>query len=190
MEKFIEELKNYLPFNEQEEKDRALMLEIIENTPDVLSRNSLSYHFTASAWVMNESMDKVLMAYHNIYDSWAWLGGHADGDADLFAVAMREANEESGISNLKPVNGGKLFSIEIVPVAGHEKKGKYVPSHLHLNLTYAFVADETDEIRIKADENSAVGWIDFDEIEKKSTEKWFIERIYKKLISKIDGFMR
>ena len=65
------------------------------------------------------------MIYHNIYDSWAWMGGHADGEEDLFKVAEREAKEESGITDIKAISE-EIASIEILPVSGHEKKGKYV----------------------------------------------------------------
>ena len=76
------------------------------------------------------------------------------------------------------------MSLEVLTVDGHEKKGKYVPSHLHLNCTYLLEADPNAPICIKEDENSQVGWIDFDEIGSKSTEPWFIERIYSKLCIK------
>ena len=122
----------------------------------------------------------VLMAYHKLYDSWAWLGGHADGDYDLAAVAEREAREETGLQDVTLVSGD-ILSLEILTVNGHEKKGAYVPSHLHLNCTYLLEADPHAPIRAKADENSQVGWIPFDEIPKKSTEVWFVKRIYAKL---------
>ena len=173
---------DYIPFNEQEERDKKLITEWLSE-PDVFERKNEKAHFTASAWVLNPERTKVLMIYHNIYDSWAWMGGHADGETDLFKVAEREAREESGISDIKPVSED-ILSIEIVPVSGHEKRGKYVPSHLHLNVTYLFGAPEDQELFIKPDENSGVMWIALDDIKNKSTEKWFIERIYSKLIEK------
>lgn len=173
---------DYVPFNEQEERDKKLIIEWLSE-PKVFERENEKAHFTASAWVVNPERTKVLMIYHNIYDSWAWMGGHADGETDLFKVAEREAREESGIFDLKAVSE-EIASIEILPVSGHEKKGKYVPSHLHLNVTYLFEAPEEQELFIKPDENSGVMWIPFDEIKNKSTEKWFVERIYSKLIEK------
>ena len=77
-----------------------------------------------------------------------------------------------------------ILSLEILTVDGHEKKGKYVPCHLHLNCTYLLEADPDAPIRVKEDENSQVGWIDFVDIVNKSTEPWFIERIYSKLCAK------
>jgi 8-oxo-dGTP pyrophosphatase MutT (NUDIX family) len=138
---------------------------------------------TASAWVVSADRQYVLMAYHNLYRSWSWLGGHADGERDLFAVAQREVTEESGVEHIRAVSE-EIFSVEILNVEGHEKKGKYVPSHLHLNVTYLFEADMDERTRVKPDENSAVGWIHVDDLETMVSEPWMMERIYKKLREK------
>ena len=132
---------------------------------------------------MDRDRKKVLMAYHNLYQSWAWLGGHADGDADLKAVALKEIREESGLESVRFVTED-IFSLEILTVDGHEKRGSYVPSHLHLNVTYLLEADPELPLRIKEDENSEIGWIGVEEIQRRSTEKWFVERIYSKLCKK------
>ena len=77
------------------------------------------------------------------------------------------------------------FSLEILSVDGHVKRGKYVTTHLHLNVTYLMEADPVQEIRCKPDENSAVGWIPVEQIAEKSTEPWFVERVYGKLCEKV-----
>ena len=179
----IRQIQAFQPFNEQEAMDKALMLSLLSEDRDLSSRENLLCHLTASAWVVNPERDKVLMAYHNLYNSWAWLGGHADGNYDLAAVAEREAREESGIEAVRLVSP-EILSLEVLTVNGHEKKGVYVPSHLHLNCTYLLEADPAAPIRIKPDENSQVGWISFEDIPKKSTEPWFVERIYSKLCEK------
>lgn len=185
--KLLEQLTAYTPFNEQEAADRELLLAWLEGSADVSTRDNRAAHLTASAWVVSPDRDKVLMAYHNLYNSWAWLGGHADGDYDLLAVARREAEEETGITGLKPLSDG-IFSLEILTVDGHEKRGAYVPSHLHLNITFLFEADPAAPLRCKADENSNVGWIPVRDIPQRSTEPWFIQRIYSKLTQKAGSF--
>ena len=130
----FEQLQAFTPFNEQEASDRRLMLQYAGLFSDLLTRDNEMAHLTASCWIVNPDKTKVLLAYHNIYDSWAWLGGHADGEADLLAVALKEANEESGVT-ARPVLRD-IFSVEILGVPGHVKRGKYVSSHLHLNVTY------------------------------------------------------
>lgn len=180
-----ESLKAYQPFNEQEERDKELMLSFIEKNEDYLERTNCVAHFTTSLWVVNPSRTKVLMIYHNIYNSWSWVGGHADGDEDLQAVAMRELTEETGVQRAEFVSE-EIFSLESLTVDGHEKRGAYVSSHLHLNVTYLVVVEEEEKLMIKPDENSGVKWFAIEEIEKVCSEKWLYERIYKKLIGKVE----
>lgn len=177
-------LERYAPFNEQEARDRAVLMGLLRTGQDLWTRENEAAHLTASAWVVNGDRERVLMAYHNIYDSWSWLGGHADGERDLLAVALREVGEESGVIHVRPLSE-EIFSLEILTVDGHEKRGKYVPSHLHLNLTYLLEAREGDALSMKADENSGVAWFGLEEAVKASTEPWFKERVYGKLNEKL-----
>lgn len=180
MKTLREVITAYVPTCEQEERDQALMLAFLDANPDCLTRDNLVAHFTASAWVVNPSRDKVLMVYHNIYDSWSWTGGHADGDADLQQVAYREAREETGIETLKPLSEGPV-SLEVITVDGHVKKGKYVSSHLHLNLTYLFEADEAQALSVREDENSGVAWISRESLSEYVSEPWMLKWVYAKL---------
>ena len=180
----ISKIKKYQPFNEQEEMDKALILNWIETQENAFSRENTVAHMTASAWVVNKERNKVLMVYHNIYNSWSWLGGHADGETDLLAVAVREVKEEAGITNVRPVSD-EIFSLESLTVDGHVKKGRYVSSHLHLNVTYLLEADSEEAVSVKADENSGVAWFTSGEALKKSTEPWFVEHVYGKLVEKM-----
>ena len=127
-QKLVSQIRRYVPYNEQEEADKALILNWIEKNDDAFLRDNVVAHMTASAWVVDKDRSKVLMVYHNIYHSWSWLGGHADGETDLLAVAIREVKEEAGISNVHPVSE-EIFSMESLTVDGHVKKGKYVSSH-------------------------------------------------------------
>lgn len=188
MRDLLEELREYVPFNEQEEKDREIIIDLLENVEDIYDRSNDIAHMTASAWVINRQHTKILMAYHNIYKSYSWLGGHADDDKDLLRVALREAQEESGLMHLKPVSDN-IFSIEILPVNGHEKKGKYVASHLHINVTYLIEADSDEPLIVKPDENKALKWFDIDKVIDSSNEEWFKERIYSKLNAKLFKYM-
>lgn len=180
----IQAVEDFSPFNEQEAKDKELILRYLQQGDSCFYRDNYEAHFSASGWVVNLSRDKVLMAYHNIYDSWAWTGGHADGCMDLLHVAVKEAMEETGIEHVTPVSKD-IFSLEILTVDGHEKKGVYVPSHLHLNVTYLLEADERQQIRKKEDENSAVGWFSFNQCLDVVNEPWMKGRIYEKLLQKM-----
>ena len=130
---------NPIQYNEQEVKDKELFLSAISNFDNLLTRENPIMHITSSGYVVNKNRDKVLMIYHKIYNSWAWTGGHADGDNDLLYVAIKEAKEETGISNVIPLTSN-IFSLDVLTVDGHIKRGSYVSSHLHLNITYLLEA--------------------------------------------------
>lgn len=183
-------LEKFNPYNEQEEVDRKIMLKYIRDFDDVLTRENEYGHFTSSAFVLNKERTKILMIYHKIYNSWAWVGGHADGDSDLLYVAMKEAKEETGIKNVSPIYED-IYSLEIINVNGHEKRGKYVGSHVHLNVTYLLEANENEEIHIKEDENSGVKWVPINDILQVTSETWVRDRVYAKILNKMrkDGII-
>ena len=182
----LKELRAFCPWNQQEAADRDALLALLEGGRAPYGREDPA-HWTASAWVASPDRSQVLMAYHNVYGSWAWLGGHADGERDLLSVALREVREESGLEEVRPLSRN-LYSLEILTVDGHEKRGRYVSSHLHLNVTFLLEADPAAPVRCKPDENSLVGWFGLGEAVAASTEPWFQKRVYHKLNAKLAAF--
>ena len=183
----LKAVQMFRPWNEQEARDREEILRRLASGEPLLTRENASAHLTASGWVVSPDRRRVLLAYHNLYDSWAWLGGHADGARDLLATALREVREESGLEEVRPVSPD-IYSVEILTVDGHEKRGRYVSSHLHLNVTFLLEADPAAPVRRKAGENSAVAWFALEEAVAASTEPWFQARIYSKLNAKLAGY--
>ena len=178
------QLEEYVPVNEQEEKDKEIMLRSFEDFDDVLKRDNEYLHFTSSAVVVNKNRDKVLMIYHNIYQSWAWTGGHADGDCDLLHVAIKEAKEETGLKEVLPVIN-EILGLNVLTVNGHIKNDKYVSSHLHLSIAYLLEANEDDELIINEEETSGVKWIPINELHIHCNEPYIVKTVYDKFNKKI-----
>ncbi|MGL6105852.1 NUDIX hydrolase [Romboutsia sp.] len=179
---YIKKLESYIPLNEQEEKDKEIILDFIEKNENVLTRENEVAHVTSSGFIVNKNRDKVLMIHHNIYKSWGWTGGHADGDSNLLEVAIKEAKEETGVENIIPATE-EICCIDILPVKAHVKKGKYVAPHLHLSVAYVLVANESEEVKIKADENSGVAWVEIEKVLELTNEE-HMKYVYQKLIDK------
>lgn len=178
-------IENYSAWNEQEEKDKEIILSCLDTYSDILTRKNELVHITSSAFVVNKMRDMTLMVHHNIYNSWSWTGGHADGEEDFLYVAIKEVKEETGVTNVKAVSED-IISLDILPVFGHQKRGKYVAPHLHINVAYLLEADENEQLVVKPDENSSVQWIPLKEIDSFSDEP-HMKEIYKKIIEKARG---
>lgn len=176
-------IQSYKPYNEAEARDRELMLYALAHFPDVLTRENPVCHFTASNWITNRSRDKILLVHHNIYRHWAWTGGHADGNPDLRAVALREAREETGLTALEPLWDG-IFSLQVLDVDHHVKRGQYVASHLHLDCCYLWQADEAAPLRARAGENTGVRWVPMDDVLTVCNEA-VMDIVYEKLNKKL-----
>lgn len=158
-----DKIQAYQPLTQREIADKALILRCMEIFADTLTRENTICHFTASNWIVNPERTKALMIYHNIEQRWMWTGGHADGESDLFKVALREAQEETSLERVRPLSE-EIFSLEVLSVPPHVRKGEFVSSHLHLNCGFLLEADEHDAFKIKPDENSGIRWMDFEEI--------------------------
>ena len=184
LSKLEQQIQKFMPFNEQEEHDKAILLKWFESGSDILTRENEIAHLTASAWVVSPDKKSVLMAYHNIYHSWAWLGGHADGDSDLLHVAIKEAKEETGLKNVTPVMTN-ILGLDVLNVNGHIKKGKYVSSHLHLSVAYLLEANEEDKLIVNEEETSGVKWLPINELDIHCNEPYIINTVYSKFNKKI-----
>lgn len=180
----INDIKKYVPYNEQEAKDKGLILNAFSNFNNLLTRENKAMHITSSGYVINKNRNKVLMIYHKIYNSWAWTGGHADGDADLLHVAIKEAKEETGLKNITPIIND-IFSLDVLTVDGHIKNGSYVSSHLHLNVSYLLEADEYDNLIVNEEETEGVCWLPINELSKFCSEEYMVKNVYNKLNKKI-----
>ena len=181
-------ISQYESYNEQEVKDKEMILKYIDTFDDVLTRENEIVHFTCSGLVLNKTRDKVLMVYHNIYNSWSWVGGHADGDSDFLNVAIREVKEETGVKNVSIINPD-IIALDVLPVISHMKRGKFVSSHLHVSIAYLLEVDEEETLRIKEDENSKVGWLPMDTF-LDSVKEEHMKPIYQKIMKKVENYSK
>ncbi|EIM74564.1 NUDIX hydrolase [Nitritalea halalkaliphila LW7] len=126
--------------------------------PLAFSRERLEGHFTASAWVVNKKRTHALLTHHRKLGRWLQLGGHADGEEDLAAVAMKEAQEESGLSSLRLV-GNDIFDLDchVIPERGN------VPEHYHYDVRYLIEAS-IDEPLTLSEESMDLAWVPFDHV--------------------------
>ncbi len=176
-------IEEFIPFNEQEEKDKIQFLEFIDSFDDTLTRDNIFGHFTASAFVVNKERNKMVVVYHIINDGWIYPGGHADGEEDLLKVAVREVEEETGLK--VRVLDDNIYAIDSAPVKGHIKRGKYVSAHLHLDVIFIMEADDKIPLKYKEDESKGVKWISFSEADNE-TMCDFVRPIHRNLINKLD----
>lgn len=185
---YIDSIRAYVPQDAQEAADQAMILDYIARFPDILTRNNPIAHITSSGFVVNADASKVLMAHHNIFRVWAWTGGHADGETDLLSVALREAREETGAVHILPLST-EIASVDILPVWGHVKRGKYVCAHQHLNVSYLLTADEGDPLQNREGENTQVAWLDAERM-LEITNEWQMDYVYTKLLDRARSLLR
>ena len=137
--------------------EAAMTAEIIrfaETHADCLRRSCVPGHLTGSAWIVSPDRTRTLLTHHHKLDKWLQLGGHADGDGDLLAVALREAREESGLTRLRVANS-VIFDCDrhVIPARKNE------PEHFHHDLRFMIEADPGEPLVI-SNESKDLAWVD------------------------------
>jgi 8-oxo-dGTP pyrophosphatase MutT (NUDIX family) len=147
-----------LSLGPEERQSVAETLLFAESHPDCLLRTCLEGHLTGSAWIVSPDRRKTLLTHHQKLGKWLQLGGHADGDPDLLAVALREAHEESGLTRIFPV-GRLLFDVDRhrIPARGAE------PEHWHHDLRFMVEADPAEPLVISS-ESKDLAWVEVDAV--------------------------
>ncbi|MBL3658509.1 NUDIX hydrolase [Fulvivirga sediminis] len=161
----INKLNAYRPEFEEEAKFRALFLSFVQANIDCFERSLQIGHVTGSAWILDLKREKTLLTHHAKLDRWLQLGGHADGDPDVEAVAMKEALEESGLTDIKLVSP-EIFDIDIHTIPARKQD----PEHLHYDIRFLFEADSSKPLQINHESND-LQWVPISDLHQYTTER-------------------
>ncbi len=158
-ENLIEKLTNYQPMTTEEKESREFMISFANATEDCFDRTQLAGHFTGSSWIINQSWDKVILLNHVKLSRWLQPGGHCDGNPVILETAMKEAEEETGLKNLR------LISEEIFDIDAHSVKHDENPEHIHYDVRFLFEADDTEELILEEGKAKEVKWVPLEDIQ-------------------------
>jgi 8-oxo-dGTP pyrophosphatase MutT (NUDIX family) len=148
----IELLNHYNP-SDVEIPIKEEMLAFIQQHEDCFERSLEKGHITGSSWLLNKTEDKALLMHHKKLDKWLSLGGHADGDSDILAVAIKEAQEESGIESIEPVMP-TIFDIDIHKIPAYSA----IPEHFHYDVRFLLKVTSDEYFKINS-ESKELCWI-------------------------------
>lgn len=149
----IEMLENYKPEALEEITFKEIMISFIEEHQNCFERSLEIGHITASAWLLNQDGSRALLMHHRKLNRWFQLGGHCDGNTDVLAVAIKEAQEESGIIKISPVSKD-IFDIDIhlIPESKKEKE------HYHYDVRFLLQVMSDEEI-VQNRESKELRWV-------------------------------
>jgi 8-oxo-dGTP pyrophosphatase MutT (NUDIX family) len=151
-------LENHKPFNQEEAQFKQQMIEFVNQNPECFERSLLIGHITGSAWIVDKSQQFTLLTHHRKLDKWFQTGGHCDGDSDVLNVALKEAREETGLTDIQAISTN-IFDIDIHEIP--ERKG--VPTHLHYDVRFLLKADMNEPLIISS-ESSDLAWVELSKV--------------------------
>jgi len=169
-------LQQYKPMPE-EQIYKSRMLAFLDQHPDAFERSLQIGHFTASAWLLSVDGSQALLMHHAKLNLWVQLGGHADGDTNLLAVAMKEAQEESGIMGIETIIP-EIFDIDIHTIPANAKE----PAHEHFDVRF-LLRVTSDEQVIANKESKELRWIGKDPAELPTTQRSVV-RLFEKWVTR------
>lgn len=168
---------DYLARNPAEAPVVALFRELLEDAGPVFERARLAGHFTGSAWLVSADGERVLLTHHRKLGRWLQLGGHADGDAALARVALREAEEESGLVDLAVDAAILDLDRHAIPARASE------PEHWHYDVRFVVRATGSEDFAL-SEESLALAWKPVAEIAADPTADESLRRMASKWLSR------
>lgn len=166
-------LENHQPFTSEETQFKQQMIEFVEQNPDCFERTLLIGHVTGSAWIVDKSRQFTLLTHHRKLNKWFQTGGHCDGDSNVLNVALKEAQEETGLVDIHVISSD-IFDIDIHEIP--ERKG--IPTHLHYDVRFLFEADINEPL-IVSSESSDLAWIALSKVSELNDSESIMRMIFK-----------
>lgn len=170
----LELLHRYVPLYPEEEEDKAHIIRFLENEPEAFERTLAKGHITASAWLLSRDGKQALLMLHRKLDKWLQLGGHCDGDSDVLSVAIKEAQEESGIREIVALSHD-IFDIGVHLIPDNNKGEK---EHYHYDIRFLLQV-VSDEQVIQNAESKELRWIDMNIKDLPTQERSIIRMVQK-----------
>ena len=167
-------LYQHTPTDPAEKAMTQATIDFVEGHPDCFERSLLIGHITGSAWIVSPDRQQTVLIHHRKLDRWLQPGGHADGDPDVAAVALREAQEETGLTTLRLLSSS-IFDVDVHPIP--ERNG--VPEHLHYDIRFLLEADPNEPFGF-SEEIKNSQWIKFKNAEELASSESILRLIRKK----------
>jgi len=152
----LAELHAYVPADAREASMRERIIAFVGAHRDAFERALAIGHVTASAWIVDPARTRALLTHHRKLGKWLQLGGHADGDPDVRRAALREAQEESGLSSLRFVHE-RIYDLDVHPIPARPGE----PAHDHYDVRFALEADPREPLVVST-ESKELAWIPLD----------------------------
>lgn len=171
--KLLELLKEYRPSSEEENKAKDDIITFINDHHNCFDRELEKGHITGSSWLLNKQGDKALLMHHMKLDRWFQPGGHADGDSNILAVAIKEAQEESGINAIEAVDGS-IFDIDIHLIPENSKD----KSHFHYDIRFLLQVKSDEELSNNG-ESKELRWMNRGDISSLTQEESVVRMLRK-----------
>lgn len=166
-------LNQYQPDNPDEIKTKDSIIDFIQKYENCFERSLVIGHITASAWLVDKANQKAFLMHHAKLNKWLQPGGHCDGDSNVLNVAIKEAKEESGISNIEPMMAD-IFDVDVHKIQANSKESE----HYHYDIRFLLQV-KTNEKGKKNHESHEIMWI-----EKNTTQSPPLEDSVKRLFNK------
>ena len=176
-------LQKYAESHPEQKITADRMLDFVRSTPHCFERSHAAGHMTGSAWLLNPAGNKALLTLHHNLQRWMQTGGHADGDPDTLRVALKEAEEESGITGIVPISE-EIFDIDIHLIPARPAKGE--PAHYHYDVRYLLrapheqyaISQESDDLAWWSDEDFVTRAAELDASVLRMAELWMQQKAH------------